>query len=150
MPMKYFELLYRNLHVVDNNTRTATSGKLFKGKPLLDAISNNCPRLEKEQNQSIDEQMIPAKAKRSGIRQYLPKKIHKEGFKNFVRAGESGITYDFFIYSGANTLKGAQCSCEDIVLRLIEYLHAHRNFRFFLDNWFRLYLSCESSIWKES
>ena len=125
MPIKRFELLHRNLHVVDNNTHTATSGKLFKVKPLLDAISNNCLRFEQEQNQSVDEQMIPAKTKRSAIRQYLPKKIHKWGFKNFVRAGELGITYDFFIYSGAYTLGEAQCSCEDIVLRLIEYLPAH-------------------------
>ena len=81
--------------------------------------------------------MIPATTKHSGIRHYLPKKIHKWGFKNFVRAGESGITYNFFIYSSANTLGWAQCSCEDHeVLRLIVYLPAHQNFRLFLDNWF--------------
>ena len=136
MPIKLYELLCRNLHVVRNNMRTATSGKLSKVKHLLDAIRSNCLKLEQEQNQPIDEQMIPAMTKRSGIQQYLPKKIHKWGFKNFVRAGELGITYDFFIYSGTNTLGGAQCSCEDIVLRLIEYLHAHQNFRLFLDNWF--------------
>lgn len=78
----------------------------------------------------------PAKTKRRGIRQYLPKKIHKWGFKNFVRASELGIMYDFFIYSGANTRGGAQWSCEDIVLSLIEYLPTHQNFCLFLDNWF--------------
>ena len=80
--------------------------------------------------------MIPAKTKRSGIRQYLPKKKHKWGFKNFVRDGELGITYDFLIYSGANTLRGTRFSCEDIVLCLIEYLPAHQNFCLLLDDWF--------------
>lgn len=97
------ELLHRNLHVVDNHTRTATSGTLFKVKPSLDAIRSHL-RLEQEQ----DEQIFSAKTECSGIRQYLPKKIHKWGFKNFVRASELGIMYDFFIYSGANTRGGAQ------------------------------------------
>ena len=136
IPIKRYELLYRNFHVVDNNTRTATSGKLFKVKPLLDAIRSNCLRFEQEQNQPIDGQMILANTKHSGIQQYLPKKIHKWGFKNFSRAGESGITYDLFIYYGGNTLGVARCSCEDIVLCLIEYYPVHQKFRPFFDNWF--------------
>ena len=63
---KRYELLRQNLHVVDNNTRTATSGKLFKVKPLLDAIRSNCLMLEQQQNQSIDEQMIPGKTRSGG------------------------------------------------------------------------------------
>ena len=50
MPIKRYELQCRNLHVVDNNTRNATSGKLFKVKPFLDAIRSNCLGLEQEQN----------------------------------------------------------------------------------------------------
>lgn len=116
MPIKCYELLHRNLHVVDNHTRTATLGTLFKVKPSRDAIRSYL-RLEQEQ----DEQIFSAKTERSGIRQYLPKKIHKWGFKNFVKASELGITYNFFIYSGTNTRGGAQCSCEDIVLNT--FLH---------------------------
>ena len=136
IPIKRYELLYQNLRVVENDTRTATSGKVFKVKPLLDAIRSNCLRFEQKQNQPIDGEMILANTKRRGMQQYLPKKIHKWGFKNFARAGESGITYDFFIYSRANTLGIARCSCEDIVLRLIEYYPAHQKFCPFLDNWF--------------
>ena len=50
MPIKRYELQRRNLHVVDNNTHNATSGKLFKVKSFLDAIRSNCLRLEQEQN----------------------------------------------------------------------------------------------------
>ena len=48
--------------------------------------------------------MIPAKTKRSGIRQHMTKKIHKWGFKNFVTAGKCGMIYDFFIYAGQKVL----------------------------------------------
>lgn len=37
---------------------TVTSGNLFQVKPLLDGIRSNYLRLEQEQNQSIDEQII--------------------------------------------------------------------------------------------
>ena len=58
----------------------------------------NCNKIKSEANHSIDEQIIPAKTKKSGgVRQYNPKKPHKWGFKNLVRAG---IIYDFFLYSG--------------------------------------------------
>ena len=69
-----------------------------------------------EQYQSIDEKMVPAKTKRSGICQYLPKKIHKWGFKNFVGAGASRIIYDFFFYAGQKCAGGEKCSASEVVL----------------------------------
>ena len=80
--------------------------------------------------------MIPAKTKRSGIRQYMPKKIHKWGFKIFVRAGKSGMIYDFFIYAGPKSAGREKCGAEDTVLRLAEELPKNRNFQIFIDNWF--------------
>ena len=66
--------------------------KCFKVKPLLEAVRANCQKVEQEVNNSIDEQIILAKPKKSGgVRQYNPKTPHKLGFKNLVRAGESGI-----------------------------------------------------------
>lgn len=48
---------------------------------------------------SIDETMIPYKGTRAGnLRQYMKGKPHKWGFKFFVRAGVSGIVYDFVPY----------------------------------------------------
>ena len=41
-------------------------------------------KVETEQYRSIDEQIIPAKTKRSGgAKQKNPKKVHKLGFKNY-------------------------------------------------------------------
>ena len=54
---------------------------------------------EPEAKQSVDEQIIPYKGKNS-LRQYLPKKPKKWGFKVFARCGVSDLTYDFHMYDG--------------------------------------------------
>ena len=104
-------------------------------KPVLDAVRNNCIKIEQERDQSADEQMIPAKTKRSGIRQYMPKEIHKWGFKNFVRAGKSGIIYHFFVYAGATSTGAQTCGAEDVILRLVQEMPKHKQFRLYFDNW---------------
>ena len=59
--------------------------------------------MDPEVENSVDEQIIPAKTRYSGIRQYNLKKPDKCGLKNFVRAGKSGMMYEFFLYAGAST-----------------------------------------------
>lgn len=90
MSLKRYEKLRQFLHANDNSTIDA-SNSLYKVEPILSYLRNNCQKLEQEEYQSIDEQIVPAKTKYSGIRQYNPKKPHKWGFKNFVRAGKSGL-----------------------------------------------------------
>ena len=51
--------------------------RLYKVQPILEALRANCQNIEQEEYQSIDEQIVPAKTKYSGIRQYNPKKPHK-------------------------------------------------------------------------
>ena len=80
--------------------------------------------------------MVPAKTKRSGICQYMPKKINKWGFKNFVRAGASGIIYDFFFYAEQKSAGREKCGSSEVVLRLVEELPKNQNFQLFMDNWF--------------
>lgn len=50
----------------------------------------------------------------------------------FVRAGQSGFMYDFFLYSGKSSNKNETGSCEKVVLRLFVL----RLFKMFFDNWF--------------
>ena len=73
--------------------------KLFKVEPVVNDVGKNCRKIQQESDQFIDEQMIPAKTKSSGIWQYMTNKIHKWGFKNFVRAGKSDIIYFYFCRS---------------------------------------------------
>ena len=93
----------------------------------------------------MDEQIIPSKTKCSSIRQYNPKKPKKWGFKNLVRAGSSGIMYDFFIYEGKSTANNNENDNTDydhlqksaqVVAKLCQNLPSHKNHKLFFDNWF--------------
>ena len=141
MPLKRFEKLRRFLHVVDNDTYDENSpDKLFKIRPLIDLVQKECTKVEPEKYHLIDEQIIPCKAKTSRIRQYNPKKPHKWGFKNLVRAGVSGMMYDFFSMSGKeqtpdNEFSGLQ-KCAIVVAKLCKHLPDNKHHKLFFDNWF--------------
>ena len=96
-----------NIFIATINRKEAVKkikkNKLYKIEPVLNVVRETCTKIEPGVNQSIEEQIIPAKTYHSGIRQNNPKKPKKWGFKNFVRAGESGIMYDFFLYSGSSS-----------------------------------------------
>ena len=92
--------------------------------------------IEPEPVHSIDEQIIPAKTKRSGIRQYNPKKSKKWGFKMFVHAGQSEMMYDFFLYLGKDSANKTDSSAANMVLGLSEGIPKHQNFKLCFDNWF--------------
>ena len=138
MSINRYKKLREFLHVNDNSKRDEDdnkNNKLFKIQPVLDHVRNNCLSVEPEIENSIDEQIIPAKTSFSGIRQYNPKKPVKWGFKNFVRSGASGMMYDFFLYSGSIN-KNEKCTGSYVVKKLIETLPKHQNFKLFFDNWF--------------
>ena len=125
------------MHVSENLEKEKpenVNNKLFKIQPVLDHVRNNCILIAPKREHSIDEQIIPTKTKYSGIRQYNPKKPKKFGFKNFVRAGSSGIMYDFFLYSGK--MKNEKVNGPYAVEKLLETLPKMKNFKVFFDNWF--------------
>ena len=96
--------------------------------------------IEPEERMSIDEQMIPYKGKcpLRQLRQYLPKKPKKWGFKVFARSGVSGITYDFHFYDGKGPQVTNSCGFQpgDFVLKLCETLPDNANFKVYFDNYF--------------
>jgi len=99
MGLKRFEKL-RSISILPTTwPNTMTPDKLFKTPPFAEAVQNNCRKIPYEESFSVDEQMIPYKERHS-LKQYLPKKPHRWGFKLFVRAGISGICYDFELYIG--------------------------------------------------
>ena len=80
MSNKRFKQLREYVHVVDN-TKNDKPGKkndkFFKIRPVVEVVRENSIAIEAEPVHSIDEQIILAKTKRSGIRQYNPKKPKK-------------------------------------------------------------------------
>ena len=61
-------------------------------------------------------------------------------FKNFVRAGSSGIMYDFILYSGK--VKNEKVTGPYVVENLLETLPKMKNFKVFFDNWSATFALC--------
>ena len=81
--------------------------------------------------------MVPFKGK-SYLRQYLPSKPRKWGFKLWGRAGVSGFLYDFDVYSGKSNenTKSVYGLSGEVVLQMASTLPKHHNFKLFADNFF--------------
>ena len=82
MPLKRYQKIGQYLHFVDNMTYDdRVYDKLFKIKPILESVREQCIKIQPEQSHSVDEQIIPAKTKFSNIRQYNHNKPENGGSK---------------------------------------------------------------------
>ena len=104
-PLNRFKHLLSNLHFNDNSKAiprgTVGFDKLFKVRPIIDAIHQKCLRLyDPHQTNSIDEAMVGFKG-RSTLKQYMPMKPTKRGFKIWCRCDSTnGYTCSFQVYTG--------------------------------------------------
>ena len=75
---KQYKELRGSIHLVDNTLQDQNKQeKLFTMRLLLEMAWANCLKVEQEKVMPIDEQIIPSKTKKSGIRQFNPKKSVK-------------------------------------------------------------------------
>ena len=58
-----------------------------------------------------------------------------------IRAGQSSIIYDFFMYGGKHRAGAKKCAAEESVLRLVEHLPENKIIGYFLTNSFRLLIN---------
>ena len=88
MSRNRFKELKKNLHFVNNETvpqrDDPAKDKLFKIRPLFEMLRQNCLKVPPEENNSVDEQIIPFKG-RSSLRRYLPKKARKMGLQSLLQ-----------------------------------------------------------------
>lgn len=126
----------------NDNTQTPLpnekTDKLFKIRPLIDHLQKKFREIPMPQMLCVDEQIVPFKGKIS-IKQYIPKKPHKWGYKLFVLCDDKGIMYDFFIYSekiepvlGEPDLGASS----NVVLKLAQSIPVGLNHLLYFDNWF--------------
>lgn len=105
MPLRRFKNIMRCLHINDNLLTPEKSSpdydKLYKIRPLVNIINNACQiNAKNSSSQSIDESMVLFKG-RSTIKQYMPLKPIKRGYKIWCRCDSaSGYLYEFDIYTG--------------------------------------------------
>jgi len=145
MSRNRFSDLTRYLHFNDNNTATTDRDdphydRYFKVRPLLTMLRESCLKVEPKEKQSVDEQIIPFKG-RNSLKQYIPKKPKKWGFKVIARCGVSGITYDFCLYDGKGPSVQQSCGYQsgDFVIKLCETIPKGQNFKLYFDNWFTFF-----------
>ncbi|CAF3757542.1 unnamed protein product [Rotaria socialis] len=127
------------LHVADNSVQLDRDDPNFdrahKVRPLLNIIKENFRTISKEEKLSVDEQIKPFKG-RSIMKQHMPNKPNRWGYKMFLLAGgESGICYDFVFYTGKGN-KQEHGFCTDIVLDLCETVPRFINHKLYFDNYF--------------
>ena len=104
-PANRFNHLLASIHFNDNSAAKPRGhpgyDKLYKVRPILESISQKCLSLYKPHREnSIDEAMVGFKG-RSSLKQYVPSKPTKRGYKVWVRCdSRNGFTCCFQIYTG--------------------------------------------------
>lgn len=100
-----YQLLLRFLHFVNNedapNHQDKTRDRLFKIRPLIEDLNEKFQRCyTPSQDLALDESLLLWKG-RLLFRQYLPAKRAKYGIKMYNLCENSGYTYRFRVYTGA-------------------------------------------------
>ncbi|XP_028657085.1 piggyBac transposable element-derived protein 3-like [Erpetoichthys calabaricus] len=136
-----WEEIKSKIHFNDNSQiplPNEKTDKLFKIRPLIDHLQKKFREIPMPQMLCVDEQIVPFKG-RSSMKQYIPSKPHKWGYKLFVLCDDKGIMYDFFIYSekiepvlGEPDLGASS----NVVLKLAQSIPVGLNHLLYFDNWF--------------
>ncbi|CAH2091384.1 unnamed protein product [Euphydryas editha] len=105
MTSKRFKMILKNLHLNDNSQMPKKGepqfDKLYKIRPLIKTMNETFQSAAKNTcSQSIDECMVKFKG-RSSLKQFLPNKPVKRGFKIWARCdSQTGYLFEFEIYTG--------------------------------------------------
>lgn len=138
MSKNRFMWLLGNIHLNDNSQQPmkgeAGFDKLYKLRPYLNKLLETYKYYyDSDEYQSVDESMIKFKG-RSSLRQYMPQKPIKRGYKVWVRANQSAYISDFQIYTGK-----VDTSEKHLGTRVVKDLTkdiAGENHKVYFDNYF--------------
>jgi len=129
MISKRLKKLVETIHVNDNQINFPRSDpqhdKLHKVRPSVDHLNKTISQaLNPSNSVSVDEYMIPFKG-RSALKQYMPLKPIKRGYKVWCIAdAKTGYVLKFEIYTGkqadADATPGDYCLGERVVLNLLD------------------------------
>ena len=140
MPRNRFDKLNQYLHLNDNSNalprEDANYDKLFKVRPLLDAITKQFREVyNPAQNLSIDEAMIAFKGRLS-IQQYMSMKPIKRGIKVWCCASsENGFVSALQVYTGKKD-GVVECDLSSRVVKDLTRTFTRKNHHVFCDNSF--------------
>lgn len=130
---RYWELI-RYFHVVDPSVPYNSTTPLVKVQPLISDLQSSFQMYyQPARDICIDEAMIPYKG-RSRLKQYIPSKPHKYGYKVWCLASQ-GYVHRFEVYEGKEEKTSEEGSLHQVVMRLVQpYRNKHHIL--FVDNHF--------------
>lgn len=142
MPLHRFGWLLSHLHLNDNNLvppkSSPTYDKLYKVRPMLDILQRNFRiNYKPSEKVAIDESMIKFKG-RSSLKQYMPKKPVKRGYKVWTKCADTGYCLDFDVYTGKKGDKVETNLGARVVKQFCEDLKG-KNHKVYFDNYFNSY-----------
>lgn len=147
MTVNRFEKIRQYLHFNDNDQHLprdhSNHDRLHKIRPIITHLKAKCSTVPLEAHLSVDEQLCSTKVHHY-MKQYLPMKPHKWGFKLFVLCGVSGYAYDFEIYSGQENNDKQRIdagepdlgAAANVVVRLARSIPKNQNYRLYCDNYY--------------
>ncbi|KAL3214886.1 hypothetical protein MRX96_006977 [Rhipicephalus microplus] len=137
-----WEEIKQSLHFSDNqeapDQNDPERDRLYKVRPLLDHLVAKCHEIPKSQKLCVDEQLVPFKG-RSSLKQYLPNKPKKWGYKLFLLCDERGIMSNFEVYTGKILPQQGFPDIGaggNIVLRMASIVPRGLDYILYFDNWF--------------
>lgn len=143
MTVNRFETIRRYLHFNNNETHLPREhpqhDRLHKISPILSHLNEKFATVPMEQRLSIDEQMCATKVAHF-MKQYLPNKPHKWGFKLYVICSAKGYAHKFEIYTGQETERFQDepdfGPVGNVVIRLARGVPRHINHIIYFDNFY--------------
>lgn len=139
IPRKRFLEIQRYFHFVDNDTLIPCGqpgyDRLGKVRPVIESVRERfLLNYHPHRENAIDEAMVPFKG-RSSLKQYIPLKPVRRGFKIWMRADSTnGYICDFSVYTGKE--ESAEKGLGEKVVKKLSQPLAGGNYHIFFDNFF--------------
>ena len=138
MTVNRFGYFLGNLHLSDTRNEPEKSYPnydiLYKVRHMLTTLNENFKKfLKPGKYQSVDESMIKFKG-RSSLKQYMPQKPIKRGYKCWVRADDSGYVCEFQVYTGKS--KNSEKELGPRVVKDLTRELVGKNHHVYFDNYF--------------
>jgi hypothetical protein len=133
-PRWRFEQLLRYFHVAPPPPAAAAREPLSRIRPLIQSLQQSFPRhYAPSRCLTLDEAMVAFKG-RSPIKQYIPSKPHKWGYKIYCLASDDYLLH-FEVYEGKEAHPSPLGATADTALRMIA-AYQHQQHVLFTDSWF--------------
>ncbi|XP_046805712.1 piggyBac transposable element-derived protein 3-like [Lucilia cuprina] len=143
MNRRRFEKIREIIHFNDKDKKPSRDDpnrdRLYLIRPIIESLNRNFGSVPKLSRLCVDEQMCSSKIG-NYMKQYMPNKPKKWGFKFYVMCDTMGYAYKFEIYNGSNEIcaegePDLQPSA-NIVVRLLREVPRFKNYVVYFDNFY--------------